>query len=111
MKRLIILFSIALTALACEVKAQPTLIRNGDLITLANTNELEVQFAALEQSLVWRTAYVEIVSSASGVRVSNEPISTQRPAPTGSKIPISFINGRVNIRLRGNTGDTIYITY
>jgi hypothetical protein len=87
-----------------------TFIVNGQKITLANTNQLEIQFSNTRS--VTTTAYVQIVTSSAGVKVGTETLTAaHHDWPAGSKIPITFTNGILNVRLKGNSGDVIVITY
>jgi hypothetical protein len=110
MKKLFIVLSLAL----CSTFAfAQTLIVNGAQVTLTNTTEIQLQFASLSQASIYRTAYVVVVQSVSGVQIgSGETITGSHYAwPTGSKVPISFVNGQINIRVKGNNTDIIAITY
>lgn len=87
--------------------------KNGGKIILADTNELEIVFNLNDLQTVRRLAYVTVVSSAAGVQISSgETIdSTVTIFATGTKVPVSFINGSYNIRLKGTNGDVLSVTY
>jgi len=90
-----------------------TLLKNGEKITLASTADVEYIFSTNAENTS-RTAYIQIVSAATGVQVSSgEAIAAGHYAwPTGSKVPIRFTrNGTYNIHLKGAVSDVIVITY
>lgn len=109
-----------LLLLLAFVLSSATLVRNGEKITLASTSDTEYIFASSTED-VQRTAYIYIVSSASGVQVSSgEAIADTGTGeadghcawPTGSKIPIRFTrNGSYNLHFKGSVSDVIVVTY
>lgn len=118
MKKIILFTAIALMAFTAEPRLEPTppavtTITNGGTVTLSDSNEVEVQFTSKANSARFRYAFVYIVSTTSGVQVSaGEAIVAGNQAwAADSKIPISFINGYWNVRLKGTNGDVIAITY
>lgn len=90
-----------------------TTIINGQSITLANSNDLEVQFEVLSgEATGWKTGYVSIISLVgSGVQVGNKAITVQQSWEADSHVPISFRNGVHNIHIKGNNGDVVAITW
>ena len=106
-----------LTCLAALVSFAPmddaTTIYNGAKITLADGNELEIEFGDIDYNLYQeRTAYVTILTATSTVQVATRAIDASIGAwPATSKVVIGFVNRGRNIRLKGTAGDVIQITH
>lgn len=88
---------------------------NGQKITLADANDLEISFETLDgYPENWTLAYVQIIScNAAGVQVGNEAITGTEwhSWAAASKVPISFKNGVHNIHIKGTNADIIAITW
>lgn len=125
------LLLVALVALAAPIEARPTYdsahvfvdstafaspapptkyCYNGEQVTLADGNELELKFYTSSKGV----AFITIKTSASGIRVaSGETIVNAHYAWTvsdGKVSPISFTNENT-IRVKGTASDVFIITY
>lgn len=87
--------------------------KNGGKIVLADGAELEIVFNLNDLQTVRRLAYVTVVSSAAGVQISSGELIDANVTvfATGTKVPVSFINGSYNIRIKGTSGDVLSVTY
>ena len=106
MKKTIILLLLAV------ILCSATTISSNEKITLASTADIEYSLSG-SGSGVSRTAYINIISAATGVQISvGEAIAAKHYAwPTGSKIPITFANDTRGIHLKGAVSDVIVITF
>ncbi len=114
MKTIKLLFlSVCLVALSSFAPPVATTIYNGSKITLADGNELEVEFGDIDYNLYQeRTAFITIISATSTVQVATRTIDSSTGAwNAGSKVVMGFVNRGRNIRLKGTAGDVIQITH
>jgi len=88
-----------------------TSIKNGQLVSLGNTNDTELSIGDTAMYLkLYTTAFIEVVSGTIQFSSGEAITSEHRAWPAGSKFPLSFING-LNLHAKQASGaDSFVIT-